>query len=395
MSKFSVRSVMLRLTDLTRTLQRWQAEHASVVDAANSINLQRLGWLAPLVALVNAVHVLVLGGQLWMGQHAGLALAWRAGLLLAHLAMGLAMLGCAVALRYAGSSAWRVWLPAGTAGIGMLFAVVIVTIDQWVTPNVTPFLISCLLIGVVFYSRPLRSALLYLLAFVSYFYALSLTQGNPEQLFSNRLNGITACLLGWALTVLMWRHFTTITRQQWQLAEVNAALQDRQTELEHLSSRDGLTGLFNRHTFVALTEQELARARRHASATTLLLLDLDYFKRINDSHGHPAGDAVLRHVAALLRDTVRGTDLVGRLGGEEFIVLLPDTSAEAARVLAEKLRQRVAAQPLVWQELTIPTSVSIGLSAATPEHPASFEGLYSDADSALYEAKKRGRNQVV
>lgn len=401
MFKLPIRSVTRLLTDLKvlrRILKGWQAEHASVADAAAAINLQRLRWLAPLVALLNAVHVLVLGVQLLGGQHEGAALSWRTGLLLAHLGMGLTMLGCAVAaarLRHAGPSRWGVWLATGTAAAGMLFAIVIVTIDQWVTPNVTPFLISCLLIGVVFYIRPLPSALLYLLAFVGYFYGLSLTQSNAEQLFSNRLNGITAGILGWALTIIMWRTFTTITRQQRELAEVNITLQDRQTELEHLTSRDGLTGLFNRHTFVQLTEQELARARRHSGATALMLLDLDHFKRINDTHGHPAGDAVLRHVAALLADTVRSTDLVGRLGGEEFIVLLPDTSGDAARNLAEKLRSGIAAHPTVWRDLTIPSTVSIGLSSTTPEHPSGFEGLYSDADTALYEAKKNGRNQVV
>lgn len=389
---------MSDLNELRSTFKRWQTEHASVADAAADVNLQRLRWLTPLVALVNAVHVLVLGVQLLMGQHEGLALSWRTGLLLAHLGMGLTMVGCAVAvahLRHVGPSRGRRWLPIGTAAAGMLFAIVIVTLDQWVTPNVTPFLISCLLIGVVFYIRPLPSALLYLFAFAGYFYGLSLTQNNSEQLFSNRLNGITAGFLGWALTIVMWRTFTTITRQQRELAEVNATLQDRQTELEHLTSRDGLTGLFNRYTFVQLTEQELARARRQGGATTLLLLDLDHFKRVNDTYGHPAGDAVLRHVAALLADTVRSTDLVGRLGGEEFIVLLPGTPGDAARFLAEKLRYRIAANPAVWQDLMIQTCVSIGLSSTTAEHPCGFESLYSDADTALYKAKERGRNQVV
>lgn len=389
---------MSDLNELRSTFKRWQTEHASVADAAADVNLQRLRWLTPLVALVNAVHVLVLGVQLLMGQHEGLALSWRTGLLLAHLGMGLTMVGCAVAvahLRHVGPSRGRRWLPIGTAAAGMLFAIVIVTLDQWVTPNVTPFLISCLLIGVVFYIRPLPSALLYLFAFAGYFYGLSLTQNNSEQLFSNRLNGITAGFLGWALTIIMWRTFTTITRQQRELAEVNATLQDRQTELEHLTSRDGLTGLFNRYTFVQLTEQELARARRQGGATTLLLLDLDHFKRVNDTYGHPAGDAVLRHVAALLADTVRSTDLVGRLGGEEFIVLLPGTPGDAARFLAEKLRYRIAANPAVWQDLMIQTNVSIGLSSTTAEHPCGFESLYSDADTALYKAKERGRNQVV
>lgn len=386
------------LSDLYLSFQRKQAEHASVADAATAANLQRLRWLTPLVALVNAIHVLVLGLQLLTGGYAGVALSWRVGLLWAHLGMGLTMVGCAAAAAYlhrASPSKWGRWLPLGTSAVGLLFAIILVTIDQWVTPNVTPFLISCLLISVVFYIRPMPGAALYLFAYGSYFWGMGLTQHNPEQLFSNRLNGVTACVLGWALAVVMWRNFTTITCQQRQLAQANAALQARQAELERLSSRDGLTGLLNRNTFVQLTEQELARARRQRGCTTLLLLDLDHFKLVNDSHGHPGGDAVLRHVAALFADTVRSTDLVGRLGGEEFIVLLPGTSGKAACHLAEKLRNRVATTPTVWQDLTIPITVSIGLSSTTAGHPCSFESLYSDADAAMYHAKERGRNQVV
>jgi diguanylate cyclase (GGDEF)-like protein len=395
MIHFSLGAVTRRLTTLARTLKRWRVEHASVADAAAAINLQRLRWLAPLVASINTLHVLVLGLQLHGHQYVGVALSWRTGLLQAHLTMGLTMLVCSVAARHAAAARWRAWLPDATVAVGMLFAIVIVTLDQLVTPNVTPFLISCLLIGVIFYRRPLPAGLMYLLAFAAYYFALSLTQSNPEQLLSNRLNGVTASILGWALTILLWRNFSTITRQQRQLAEVNAALQDRQTELEHMTKRDGLTGLFNRRTFVELTERELARARRQGGATALLLLDLDFFKGINDTQGHPAGDAVLRHVAALLANTVRGTDLVGRLGGDEFIVLLSDTTSAAAHLVAEKLRQRIAAHPAVWQESTIATSVSVGLSASATDQAASFESLYSDADLALYEAKRQGRNQVV
>ena len=395
MIHFPLGAVTLRLTALARTLKRWRSEHASVADAAAVINLHRLRWLAPLVASINALHVLVLGLQLHGQQYVGVALSWRTGLLQAHLTMGLTMLACSVAARHAAASRWRAWLPDATAAAGMLFAIVIVTLDQLVTPNVTPFLISCLLIGVIFYRRPLPAGLMYLLAFAAYYFGLGLTQSNPEQLLSNRLNGVTAGILGWALTILLWRNFSTITRQQRQLAEVNTALQDRQTELEQLTKRDGLTGLFNRHTFVEMTERELARARRHGGATALLLLDLDFFKDINDTQGHPAGDAVLRHVAALLANTVRGTDLVGRLGGDEFIVLLVDTTSAAAHVVAEKLRQRVAAHPAVWQESTIAASLSVGLSTVAADQLASFESLYSDADAALYEAKRLGRNQVV
>lgn len=237
--------------------------------------------------------------------------------------------------------------------------------------------------------------MLYLLAFIGFYVGTSLTQGNPEMLLSNRLNGITLGLLGWVLMVVMWRNFTTITLQQAQLVDINLVMQERQDELECLSRHDGLTGLYNRQTFVQLTGQELARARRQGTGTTLLVLDLDFFKRVNDSYGHPGGDAVLRHVAHLLSTTVRSTDLVGRLGGEEFMVLLPGTPQEAGRTLAEKLRMNIEENPLAWQGSTIPVTVSIGLASSTAEQALDFERLYRGADTALYQAKDRGRNRVA
>ena len=158
---------------------------------------------------------------------------------------------------------------------------------------------------------------------------------------------------------------------------------------------DGLTGVLNRNTFVELTQRELARARRQGTATTLLLLDLDHFKRVNDSWGHPCGDAVLRHMASLYSSSLRSTDLVGRLGGEEFIILLPGTSIEAGRRIAEKLRQQIQNTPVDFQGIQVQVTVSIGLAGNTPQQKQDFEILYSEADKALYLAKEWGRNRVV
>lgn len=375
-----------------QTLARLRAEHARVADQATTINLQRLRWIAPTVLLINALHVLALAVQLATHQYSGLAYRWRVGLLVAHLTMGLVMGVCALMVRRVdphGAPPWARALPWVAAGLGMLFATAVVVIDQWVTPNVTPFLVSCFLIGVIFHLRPLPSAVLYLLAFAGFYLGMGLTQVNPDLLFSNRLNGITLGLLGWALMFGMWRNFTTITLQQIQLQDINRSLQERQAELERLNQHDGLTGLFNRQTFVLLTEQELARARRQGSCTTLLVMDLDFFKRINDTHGHPGGDAVLRHVAQLVSALVRSTDLVGRLGGEEFMVLLPGTLMEDGRTLADKLRRQIEANPLAWQGVTISASVSIGLASTTAAQAHDFEQLYRGADAALYKPKSR------
>jgi diguanylate cyclase (GGDEF)-like protein len=192
----------------------------------------------------------------------------------------------------------------------------------------------------------------------------------------------------------LWRNFTTIQMQQDQLDRANSELQIKQRDLERLTRLDGLTGLFNRRTFVELSRQELMRGQRQGSATAILLFDLDHFKRINDTWGHPAGDAVLRNVATVAARAVRGTDLLGRLGGEEFIVLLPSTSIEAARKLAEKIRAHLQANPAAWEGHSIAATASIGVAGTTAAQKRDFDSLYHEADKALYLAKTRGRNRV-
>lgn len=386
------------LSDLLRVLARWRAEHVRVLDQAAAINLDRVRIITPLVAALNAVHVLVFLVQVWGTPAGTTAHRWALGLLFAHLVMGMTMLGAAGLARHwhrTRQSRWGQELAVGLAATSMAFAIAVACVDQWVTPNITPFLITCAVAGVALYIRPRVSVALYLVAYAVFYFAIGLTQHEPAQLLSNRLNGITACLMGAMLSVLLWRKFTTITLQQGLLEKANAELQNKQRELERATRQDGLTGLFNRNTFVELTHRELARAQRQGSPTTILLLDLDHFKHVNDTWGHPAGDAVLRHVATLAASTVRSTDLVGRLGGEEFIVLLPNTTVHAARNLAEKLRQRIESSPVQWEKLSIPITTSVGLAGTTAQEKRDFDRLYSDADKALYVAKQQGRNRVV
>jgi diguanylate cyclase len=233
-----------------------------------------------------------------------------------------------------------------------------------------------------------------LLAYGGFFSAMGMAQENPAQLLSNRLNGLAASIIGWALSVVLWRKFTIIALQQDLLTRANTELQSKQRDLERLTRLDGLTGLFNRNTFVDLTVQEFDRAQRQGNDTAILLLDLDHFKLINDTWGHPAGDAVLRNVANAMRAAVRSTDLVGRLGGEEFVVLLPGTSIAAARTLAEKLRARLQGSPTRWENGMIACTASIGMAGTTAKEKRNFDSLYNEADKALYMAKTRGRNRI-
>jgi diguanylate cyclase (GGDEF)-like protein len=385
-------------SEIRRMLDRWQLEHANVAHTAGELNLKRAWVIGPVVALLNAVSCILFLVQ-WLGTDAGeVVRRWSSGLLLAHLGMGLAMGGCgfvAYRLRYAGKTALGKTVPMVLLTAGIVFAIIIVSVDQWVTPSITPFLIACTAAGLVMLLRPLTAAWIYLSAYGIFFYALGLTQSHVEVLLSNRINGLVAVVLGWALSVLLWRNFTTITLQHHELERTHTELQHKHKELQRLTRLDGLTGLYNRSTFVELTRQELARARRQGLTTTILLMDLDFFKQVNDTWGHPAGDAVLKNVATIAHNTVRSTDLVGRLGGEEFIILLPNTSLEAGRKLAEKLRANMQNQPTTWEKQAINTTVSIGLASTTASEERDFDHLYTHADKALYSAKQKGRNRVA
>lgn len=162
-------------------------------------------------------------------------------------------------------------------------------------------------------------------------------------------------------------------------------------ELQRLVALDPLTGAFNRRTLERQADALLQQAQRRGQAYSLLLLDADHFKQVNDAFGHDAGDEVLRAVVAVLRQGLRPADLVGRLGGEEFVVVLPDAGTPAALQRAEQLRAAVAALRFEVAGRRVPLTVSIGLATAGAE---SFADLLRRADHAMYAAKHAGRNRV-
>jgi len=170
-------------------------------------------------------------------------------------------------------------------------------------------------------------------------------------------------------------------------------LRARNAELEQLVTTDVLTGLRNRRFLSAELERAVSRARRHGLGLAVLLLDIDHFKRVNDEHGHAAGDEVLAAVAVRMGAALRTEDVLARWGGEEFLALAPDTGQVGAAVLAERLRAAVAAEPVaVLPELEIPVSISVGWT--TFAHGDDDQVMLRRADEALYEAKDAGRNVV-
>jgi len=177
---------------------------------------------------------------------------------------------------------------------------------------------------------------------------------------------------------------------------------DRQAQERHqaeeklyeMATTDELTGLRNRRSFMESARQELERALRYGHYFSMISFDLDHFKKVNDSWGHAVGDAVLQHMANLLKDNLRDVDIPGRIGGEEFSVLLPNTSLENGVLLAERLRREVEKSPAMYEGKEISYTVSLGVTVYR-EGVSSVDELLKAADEALYEAKSKGRNCTV
>lgn len=162
--------------------------------------------------------------------------------------------------------------------------------------------------------------------------------------------------------------------------------------LNQAARHDALTGLLNRRAIDELLDDENRRARRLAVPYALLMIDLDHFKRVNDRHGHAAGDRALQHVAAVLASQLREIDRLARWGGEEFVALLPGTTQDEAAALAGRLCERVRGAPMAWQPWPLDLTVSIGVAAWQPADDAA--AVLARADGALFEAKQQGRDRV-
>ncbi|HXJ81943.1 MAG TPA: GGDEF domain-containing protein [Candidatus Methylomirabilis sp.] len=172
-----------------------------------------------------------------------------------------------------------------------------------------------------------------------------------------------------------------------------AELRQKNVELERLARTDPLTELFNRRAFYDYAESIFALSRRHGRTFGVALLDLDHFKTVNDTYGHAAGDHALRQIAACLRSSARAGDLVARFGGEEFIVLLPETDAAGATSVATKLKNTIASLELEFDSGRTRITASIGVTALQPQDQR-LDEVIARADGALYEAKALGRDHI-
>ena len=224
----------------------------------------------------------------------------------------------------------------------------------------------------------------------AYVYVILLTSRDGQ---SDMVEGLGAGADDFLTKPLDVIELTARLRSGERVIELQHRLLETQAALQHAATHDRLTGLWNRGTVVDHLDGELNRTRREGASMSVLLVDIDYFKRINDTYGHAAGDQVLCEVSQRIRSQLRAYDTAGRYGGEEFLVVLPGTDASSARVVAERLRSSVHTTPVMGESFSHEVSVSIGL-ACTDAVGFELSALVHVADQALYRAKAAGRNRV-
>lgn len=180
-----------------------------------------------------------------------------------------------------------------------------------------------------------------------------------------------------------------------ELRQRNAELEGMLSRTEQLAMTDAVTGIFNRRRFQDVLKREWATARRYKHPLSCVLVDVDHFKKVNDSHGHAAGDETLRRVAELISGSIREVDVCARYGGDEFALLLPHTPLDKGTLVMERLRQKLVATRSSWGEGSAGISLSVGISSTEDASLRNADELLEAADRALYEAKRQGRDRVI
>lgn len=228
----------------------------------------------------------------------------------------------------------------------------------------------------------------YLIPFLTYLGGLVTFQHNAELLISNSINGLI-----FFLAVILIS--TGIYNYHWEEITKNIVLEAINLNLNYMSSHDPLTGLLNRRSFGIKVAEKMKIITETKELATLIWVDIDHFKHVNDKFGHPIGDIVLKEVSHILMEHIKTTDLVTRWGGEEFLIFLFQTSIDETYVLANKIRLGIQNKVILADEFKIQITASFGVSLLKDNFSNSFDTSYKAADTALYKAKNQGRNQVV
>ncbi len=275
------------------------------------------------------------------------------------------------------------------------FSLVSTANDQLVTDNsITTYIIVSLVSGVLFLIRPVHSIILYIASFAGLTLICSSAPVSDVIRTSNMINALTMTALSAFLSVMMWHNNRMNVLQAYQIRTQQKLLEKTNVDLHKMAYYDSLTDLPNRRYLNDILLKETALMLRKNYESCLIMLDLDYFKYVNDNHGHPVGDKLLVQISALLSQNIRKYDTICRLGGEEFMILLPQTELDEAVAVAHKLLNVISSEPFVIDDKSVSITTSIGVSRLMKDADASLIEQYTHVDTALYKAKRDGRNCV-
>lgn len=276
------------------------------------------------------------------------------------------------------------------------FSLASIANDELITGSgsITTFVMVSLVSGVLFLIRPLHSIILYAAAYAALVILCSTSQESDIVRTSDMINALTMTALSAFISVMLWHNNRVSVLQEYQIRTQHKLLEKTNVDLHKMAYYDPLTDLPNRRYLNDILQKETALMMRKNYESCLIMLDLDYFKYVNDNHGHPVGDKLLVQISALLSQNIRKYDTICRLGGEEFMILLPQTDLDEAVAVAHKLLNVISSEPFVIDDKTVNITTSIGVSRLKKDADASLIDQYTHVDSALYKAKRDGRNCV-
>jgi diguanylate cyclase (GGDEF)-like protein len=274
----------------------------------------------------------------------------------------------------------------------LLVGIIITTLDQMLTNSITVYFMTAVLVAAVFNIRPTLALSYYLLLIVVVLLLLSRYQPNKDIFISHIMEVISAGVISYAISFITWKNTKLTILQNRKIEEQQKELEVKNSKLSNIAFYDHMTSLYNRRKIDQIIDQELKVLKNKKFEYSIIILDLDNFKMVNDKYGHPVGDKILIELSGLLERNTRATDSVGRWGGEEFIILLPFTHKTTAKSIAEKLRCKIENHRFEIEGMSIYITASFGVSELDDSYK---KKSYQKADKALYMAKKERKNCVV
>lgn len=332
---------------------------------------------------------------------------WRYGLIVAHsILVAVASIYCIIIFILENYEKERMVAKLITqisaVFIIMFIGVGIVGVDQYVTTSISPFIIFFLVASVVILLPPFVSVVIYTLIYGVFYVVMGIMIQNPIILLSTRFNGLTTLIMALGLSGMLWYYFTNNESQKNQITKQNRFLEEQKLELEQLNYRlgvlasmDSMTQLLNRREFEIKVNTEMNVFREEGFTSSMVIADIDQFKLVNDTYGHPVGDELLKQFSLLLKAVLRDKDLIARWGGEEFVIMIHEANPNDAYRIAERLRQKIEKTTFHIDEHHIKITASFGIAPLISTDDEPLYSSYLKADKALYRAKDNGRNKTV